>query len=178
MFCLTSQSSLPVEWPSNLKSGHRMIPKLLRTCRIIYEEASPVLYTSNCLAFQHPSDANMFVRAISSPLHGQRITQLHLQIRAQDTRLWMPYITSTDPCRSLKADFPCLRDLSVRFRSNKWQHALPPDANMRLWSEDSRLDEVIDGLRHVYLPKVPKSKELPELSEREFQRYLEGNADI
>ncbi|KAK3717017.1 hypothetical protein LTR37_006072 [Vermiconidia calcicola] len=143
-------------------------PQLLRTCRIIYNEAAPQLYTLNNMTFHHPSDANMFVRAISSPSLARRILTASLHIKAQDTRLWMPYLTSMDGSRSLKADFSNLRELNIRFRSNKWQHSLPPEANMKLWHEDSRLDEVVDSLRHVF---VPGGKQDPK-SEREFETYI------
>ena len=169
-YCLTAQSGLPMEWPSLWKSYH-LQPQLLRTCRIIYNEAAPLLYTLNNMTFHHPSDANMFVRAISSPVLAKHTANLSLHIKAQDTRLWMPYLTSKDINRSVKADFPNLRELSIRFRSNKWQHGLPPEANMKIWHEDSRLDEIIDSLRHVFLPDGPQEPE----NEREFETYVSNN---
>jgi len=105
---------------------------------------------------------------------------LSLHLKAQDTRLWMPYLTSTDSTRSLKADFPHIRELSVRFRSNKWNHTLSPDQNMKLWCEDSRLDEVVDGLRHVYMPtkRTPSPnglamKPLNEMTEQDFMAFVD-----
>ncbi|KAK5164553.1 uncharacterized protein LTR77_009759 [Saxophila tyrrhenica] len=150
-FCLTAEDDRPVEWPSLFKACH-LQPQLLRTCKIIHDEAAPLLYTLNNLTFHHPSDANMFVRAMASTIYAQQIQHLSLHIRAQDTRLWMPYLTSRDSKRSLEADFPCLRNLHIRFRSNKWQHSHTPEANLKTWAEDSRLDEVIDSVRNVYLP--------------------------
>lgn len=166
-FCLTADGGVPVEWPTQWKM-YGLQPQLVRTCRIVYEEAAPLLYTLNNMTFHHPSDANMFVRAISSPDFSRDITALSLHIKAQDTRLWMPYLTSRDPSRSLKADFPSLRSLNIRFRSNKWSHTIPPEANLKLWSEDSRLDEVIDGLRHVF---IPDGRSNPK-TDREFETYL------
>nr|POF23906.1 hypothetical protein CFP56_54842 [Quercus suber] len=153
-FCLTATAQTPIEWPPLPGSNARRVPQpqLLRTCRIIYEEASPVLYSSLSLAIYHPSDANMFVRAIASPVHSRHVAMLSLHIKAQDTRLWMPYLTSADGSRSLKADFPGLKELGVRYRSNKWHHASSSEHNMRAWAEDSRLDEIVDGLRHVFFP--------------------------
>ena len=165
-FCLTANNGWPVEWPT-LWRAYALQPQLLRTCRIIYNEAAPLLYTLNNMTFHHPSDANMFVRAVSSVL-SRYIANLSLHIKAQDTRLWMPYLTSRDHSRSLKADFPNLRELSIRFRSNKWQHALPPEANMKIWSEDSRLDEIVDGLRHVFLSNGPHEPK----NEREFETCI------
>jgi hypothetical protein len=177
LFCLTARSGECVEWP-NMPDARSlyMAPQLLRTCKLIYAEALNVLYTSNRLSFAHPSDANMFVRAISSPIG--TITFLNLHVKAQDTRLWMPYLTSNDQNRSLKADFPFLKELVVRYKSNKWQHALPIEANLRHWAEDLRLDEMIKGLGHVFYPV--ETTELPAstpATQEDFQRYLEANSD-
>ncbi|KAK4631242.1 hypothetical protein CLAFUW4_03492 [Fulvia fulva] len=172
--CLMSREALPVEWPRprDAHTRYNLQPQLLRACRIIHDESAALLYTLNNMTFHHPSDANMFVKAIaSSPMYGQQITNLSLHIKAQDMRIWMPYITSTDESRSLKADFPNLKELGVRFRSNKWAHQHTPDSNLKTWHEDSRLDEVIDGLRHVFMPES-----LPEpISERDFQEYMAQN---
>lgn len=177
LFCLTARAGECVEWPNMPQARPLyMAPQLLRTCKLIYAEATSVLYTSNRLSFAHPSDANMFVRAMSSPIG--TVTFLNLHIKAQDTRLWMPYLTSTDKTRSLKADFPNLKELVVRYKSNKWQHALPPDANLRHWADDLRLDELIKGLGHVFYPV--ETTELPAstpATQEDFQRYLEANTE-
>lgn len=171
-FCLAAKDNRQVEWPV-LKRAFGLQPQLVRTCKIIYDEAAPLLYTLNTMTFHHPSDSNMFVRAASSPHLARHISYVSLHIRVQDTRLWMPYLTSKDTKRSLKADFPNLRDLNIRFRSNKWQHGLSPDHNMRLWSEDSRLDEVVDGLRHVYLHTNPRDPK----TQQEFETDVSNHAD-
>ena len=171
-FCLAARDGLPVEWPTGWRALS-LQPQLLRTCKIVHDEATPLLYSLNAMTFHHPSDANMFVRAISSPYDSRYIANLSLHIKAQDTRLWMPYLTSTDSSRSLKADFPNLRELGVRFRSNKWQHQHPPATNLKHWSEDSRLDEVIDGLRNVFLPSSPA--EPSKLNDNEFEEILARN---
>jgi hypothetical protein len=177
LFSLTAREGECVEWP-NMPDARpsQMAPSLLRTCKLVYAEAVNVLYTSNRLSFAHPSDANMFVHAISSPI--ATITFLNLHVKAQDTRLWMPYLTSTDHTRSLKADFPSLKELVIRYKSNKWQHALPVEANLRHWAEDQRLDEMIKGLGHVFYPV--ETTELPAstpATQEDFQRYLEANSD-
>ncbi|WPH03454.1 Hypothetical protein R9X50_00633400 [Acrodontium crateriforme] len=186
-FCLTTCNAFPnpfpIEWPT-LPSSTVVLdlhPQLLRTCKIIHEEATPLLYTLNIMAFHHPSDANMFVRAISSPKFSNRISRISLHIKAADTRLWMPYLTSTDGTRSLKADFPNIRELGVRYRSNKWSHALTPDSNMKLWAEDSRLDEIIDGLRQVFIPpaaadpmRLGRDGKPREFTEVSFLDYIDG----
>ncbi|KAK5128908.1 hypothetical protein LTR85_000241 [Meristemomyces frigidus] len=182
-FCLTAQNGLPVEWPPlpGAKAVYGLQPQLLRTCKIIRDEAAPLLFSLNNITFHHPSDANMFVRAIASPALSRRyVTHLSLHIKATDTRLWMPYLTSTDEHRSLKADFQGVREVAVRYRSNKWNHSLSPDQNLKNWSEDSRLDEIIDGLRHVYLPPPPTKsdpdsvKPLNEMNEHEFMRFVDA----
>jgi len=183
-FCLTAQNGLAVEWPPlpGAKTSYDLQPQLLRTCKIIHDEAAPLLFSGNNLTFHHPSDANMFVRALASPaLSGRFITHLSLHIKATDTRLWMPYLTSTDAHRSLKADFTAIRELNVRYRSNKWNHSLSPDQNLKNWSEDSRLDEVVDGLRQVFIPQPPSSKSdldavkpLNEMNEREFMTFIDA----
>lgn len=177
LFCLTAREGEPVRWP--IVPGDKSLgitPQLLRTCKLIYAEATNVLYSSNTLFFTHPSDANMFVRAISSPIG--TITHLNLEVKTQDTRLWMPYLTSTDPNRSLKADLPSLKELIVRYKSNRWQHTLPIEANLRHWSDDPRLEEIIKGLNHVFFPA--ENTELPAstpATQEDFQRYLEDNPD-
>lgn len=185
-FCLTATTSLAtVEWPS-ASVNYGLQAQLLQTCSIVHDEAAPLLYSLNNLTFHHPSDANMFARALSPSYSRQYMQHVSLHIKAQDTRLWMPYLTSTDGKRSLKADFPNLRLLNVRYRSNKWNHSLAPDQNMKLWCEDNRLDEIVDGLSHVFIPPPAKpsseskeadedvqQKPLNEMSEREFMSFVD-----
>jgi hypothetical protein len=165
-----------VEWPRcPLDSDHYGLqPQLLRTCKIISEEATPHLYTLNNLTFHHPSDANVFVRAFSSPIFGRQIAKLSLNIRTSDTRMWMPYLTSTDEVRSLRADFPNLKELGVRFRSNKWNARESPEVNLKTWCDDNRLDEVLDGLRHAFFPKSSDR----EFGEKETQEYFERHQPV
>lgn len=182
-FCLTAQNGLPVEWPAlpGAKAVYDLQPQILRTCKIIRDEAAPMLFSLNNLTFHHPSDANMFVRAIASPALSRRyVTHLSLHIKTSDTRLWMPYLTSTDGHRSLKADFQGVREIAVRYRSNRWNHSFSPDQNLKNWSEDSRLEEIIDGLRNVFLPPPPSKtdpdsvKPLNEMNEDEFWRFVDA----
>lgn len=177
LFCLGSSEGELVKWPVVPEEKSMGItPQLLRTCKLIYAEATSVLYSSNDFYFTHPSDANMFVRAMCSPIG--TITHLSLQVKAQDTRLWMPYLTSTDPHRSLKADFPSLKDILICYKSNKWQHGLSIESNLRQCSEDSRLEEMMKGLGHVFYPA--ETAELPAstpATQEEFQRYLEAHPD-
>lgn len=188
VYCLTAQNGLPVEWPplsGGACSFYALQPQLLRLCRIIYDETAPLLYSLNTMAFHHPSDANMFTRAIAAPaLARNYLTSLSLHIKAADTRIWMPYLTSGDAKRSLKSDFPRLRELGIRYRSNKWSHSLSPDQNLKIWSEDSRLDEIMNGLRNVFLPPSLASsraedypdgvKPLNEMNAEEFMRFVDA----
>lgn len=174
--CLTAKDGMPVEWPRPREApgSYDLQPQLLRTCKIIHDESAPLLYTINNLTFHHPSDANMYVHAFAcSPVYGRQVSNLSLHMKSQDMRLWMPYLTSTDEVRSLKADFPNLKELGLRFRSNKWQHQHPPEINLKNWADDSRLDEVIDGLRHVFMPGTPRER--AQISDRDFQQYLARN---
>ncbi|TKA24517.1 hypothetical protein B0A50_06674 [Salinomyces thailandicus] len=190
-FCLTAQNGLQVEWPPlpGTKALYDLQPQLLRLCKIIRDEAAPLLYSLNKMTFHHPSDANMFARAMASPLLIRRFTtSISLHVRATDTRLWMPYLTSNDAHRSLKADFPSLREVNVRFRSNKWNHSAPPEQNINVClTEDNKLNEVVDGLRHVFLPKPPPPeppsrsdpdaegvKPLNEMNAAEFMRFVDA----
>ncbi|KAK5684970.1 hypothetical protein LTS10_003045 [Elasticomyces elasticus] len=188
-YCLTTRDDLPVEWPRLAGTSIRydLDAQLLRTCRIVYDETAPLLYSLNTLTFHHPSDANMFVRAFASPdLSRRHVANLALHLKAQDTRLWMPYLMSTDAYRSLKADYPYLRELSIRYRSSRWNHNHSTEVNLRDWSEDGRLDEIIDGLRHIYHapPLPPRSlsgregddngvKPLNEMNAEEFMRFVD-----
>lgn len=170
-FCLTSQNGRQVLYPSEIKA-FGLQPQLLRACKIMYTEAAPLLYTLNIMTFHHPSDANMFVSAMSSTVMSRLISNLSLHVKTQDHRLWMEYISSRNPHRSLKFDFPNLRELSVRFKSNKWTTSLPPETNLKHFSDDSRLDEVIDGLRTALLPHVPHGPK----NEGEFEAWLSNHS--
>lgn len=179
LFCLTARDGECVEWPNTPEAKpQHMAPQLLRTCKLIYAESVSVLYTSNRISFAHPSDANMFVRAIASPIG--TVTFLNLHVKAQDTKtLWTAYLTSTDRTRSLKADFPNLKELVIRFKSNKWQHALPVEGNLRHAIDDQRLDEIIKGLGHVFYPvATPELPASTPATQEDFQRHLEENPDL
>ncbi|KAI7564239.1 hypothetical protein KC346_g21572, partial [Hortaea werneckii] len=94
-FCLAADNGTPVEWPlaPGAKNLCSLQPQLLRTCKTIHDESAPLLYSLNHLVFHHPSDANMFVRALASPPLARRFTTVvSLHIKATDTRLWMPYL--------------------------------------------------------------------------------------
>lgn len=154
--CLHARDALPVEWPRpdthRRHNPYHIQPQLLRTCRIVHSESAPLLYALNNLTFHHPSDSNVFVRALCDTAFGRRITGLSLHVKAGDIRMWMTYLTSTDPHRSLRYDFPNLRDLGLRYRSSRWNAGNSAEHNLKSWIDDSRLDELIDGVRGVYRP--------------------------
>ncbi|GAB7359999.1 hypothetical protein MBLNU230_g7524t1 [Neophaeotheca triangularis] len=163
---------------ARLPTHDRLQPQLLRTCHIIYAEAARLLYTLNYFSFDHPSDANIFARALASPHHTSHITKLVLQLKAGDLRLWMPYITSADPVRSLKADFPRLKELWVRQRSSHWSQNTPMEVSLSTWDEDCKLNEIMDGLRHVYLTPPGEGHVGPVEELEEFERYVSRNPGV
>lgn len=179
-YCLSS--ALDVPWPRGLdhQLKYNLQPQVLRLCHAIYAEALPVLYSSNKLSFSHPTDANIFVRAMTEhKLSRRHISSLRFDIDIKDTRLWMPYLTSSDTHRSLRADFPSVRDLVIRFASTRWNHAATVDSNVKAWW-DTKLSELVDGLRSVYFPRPEASaasshepiKPLNEMSNIEFWHFV------
>jgi hypothetical protein len=166
-YCLSSGEAHPIDWPT-LHNNAGLQPQLLRTCKIIHDEAAPLLYTSNMMSFHQPSDANMFARAMASPIYARRLTSIRLLIKSSDTRLWMPYLTSASAERSLASDFPNLKNILLRFKSAKWQHNHPPETYIsELPHIDLRWTEIIVGLRRLYVP-LPSQV----LGDEEFLEYI------
>jgi hypothetical protein len=180
-YCLSSGENHPIDWPTPHNNAG-LQPQLLRTCKIIHDEAAPLLYTSNTLSFHQPSDANMFARAMASPTHARRLTSIRLLIKSHDTRLWMPYLTSGSAERSLASDFPNLKNILIRFKSAKWQHNHPPETYIHeLPHIDLRWTEVIVGLRRVYVPlpsQVLSDEEFVEYIRLHPQAFLERGDDL
>lgn len=167
-----------IEWPTPCKRrSFNLQPALLRTCKIILSEAAPLLYTLNNFEWTHPSDANIFVRAFASPKCARMIARVRLDLRASDMRLWMPYLTSTDEVRSLRADFPNMRELSVRYQSLKWAGSRSPEDNLKTWIDDTKLDEMMRGLRSVFPSKVTDDFNDYDMGigDQEFREYLQQN---
>ncbi|KAF2104376.1 hypothetical protein NA57DRAFT_51205 [Rhizodiscina lignyota] len=143
----------PIQWPDDHNDAH-LTPALLRTCRTIHKEATAVLYSTNTLAFQHPSDCNMFGWA-HSPDSARQITSIALHIRDKDVRsLWTGYLGSADVHRSLTFDYPALSTLNITFRSNYWlqMHGQPAD-KFQQWMSDPHLKD----LRLSLLEKAPEN---------------------
>lgn len=112
-------TSHTISWPSLSLRTH-LSPQLLRTCKMIYAEAAPVLYSQNRFQFTHPSDANMFLYNHNPDLIRQNVKKLHLVIKDhRDVRnLWTYWLSSTMATRSLTTDYPNLANLDIRLRSD------------------------------------------------------------
>lgn len=119
---------------------------ILRTCRAIHDEAAPLLYTTNKLIFSHPSDANMFRRALASDL-SVYLGTIVLRVKNTDTKLWTSYFNSHSPERSLVRDYPHIRTLFVRFRGPRFQPLLSGEQNGVHWLRDPKLHELIPSIR-------------------------------
>lgn len=144
--CLIADS--PIQWPDNhIDAG--LTPSLLRVCRLVNREATPILYERNTLACQHPSDCNMFgwAHAVES---ARSILSLALHIRDQDHRLWATYLGSSNIHRSLIHDFPSLKVLNITFRSRYWaaMDGTPQD-KFNNWPRDIRLKEMCEILKEA-----------------------------
>ncbi|KAE9982775.1 hypothetical protein EG328_010639 [Venturia inaequalis] len=116
-YALSTSHTIP--WPSlNLRT--HLSPQLLRTCKMIYAEAAPVLYSQNRFQFTHPSDANMFLYSHNPHLIRQNVKKVCLVIKDhRDVRnLWTFWLSSTMATRSLATDYPNLTNLDVRLRSD------------------------------------------------------------
>lgn len=163
-YCLVGAPGLAFEWPSASPAKLNLAPQLLRTCKAIFAEAAPLLYMNNTFSFAHPSDANVFVRAMVSPLHAGMITTLNLHLRAQDLRLWMSYLTSTNETRSLKADFLNVKEVILRYKTNRWAPSQPAEVNIRHWPNDRSLDEIVNALRHTFYP-IPAKLPQPQTAD-------------
>ncbi|OAL56312.1 hypothetical protein IQ07DRAFT_497009 [Pyrenochaeta sp. DS3sAY3a] len=98
---------------------------LLRANRQVYEEAIPILFTSNKFMFVHPSDCNIF-RVVTSSF-SERITKVYFRINKRDMRLWTSYLGSKSPDRSLRADLPNLKSLWIFLRCGNL--GAPPGMN-------------------------------------------------
>lgn len=116
-YALSTSHTIP--WPSlNLRT--HLSPQLLRTCKMIYAEAAPVLYSQNRFHFTHPSDANMFLYNHNPDLVRENVKKIQLVIKDhRDVRnLWTYWLSSTMITRSLTFDYPNLVNLDIRLRSD------------------------------------------------------------
>lgn len=178
--CLSVQADNDesIRWPTpGKRQPLGLQPALLRTCKIILSEAAPLLYTLNYFEWTHPSDANIFVRVHASIRFTRQIARVRLELKATDMRLWMPYLTSTDDVRSLRSDFPHLRELGIRYQSIKWQHSRSPEDNLKAWIDDMKLDEMIRGLRSVFPSQVTDDLHDCDMGigDQEFRDYVARN---
>ncbi|KAF2266463.1 hypothetical protein CC78DRAFT_566845 [Lojkania enalia] len=108
-------SPFPFWWPSPVSPPHNVAVNLLTVSRQVYEEAAPILYSSNKFLFTHPSDCSVF-RVVASPKYSALISSVCFRIREKDLRLWTTYLGSKSADRSLKADLPKLKSLWIFVR--------------------------------------------------------------
>lgn len=171
--CLIADS--PIQWPDkHVTAG--LSPALLRTCKMIHTEATPLLYKQNTLACQHPSDCNMFGWA-HSPIYSKMISSLALNIRDQDTRLWTAYLGSTYEFRSLTHDFPALANLNITYRSRYWtlMDGTVQD-KLKNWMRDPRLKEMCQILKKT-TAKEPRDDRAEAQTEEAMEDQAEQQAD-
>lgn len=141
-----SESSIEVPWPSTRLTSH-LQPQLLRTCKPIYHESAEILYTTTNLSFAHPSDANMFRRALADQTFAQLLPHFTLRIKSSDAKLWTSYFNSHSPERSLVRDFPSLQSLTIRWQGLRYDRRYTEEQNAHLWLKDSRLQEALLAVR-------------------------------
>ena len=138
-------SALGFNFPSD-HSSTACTPSILRVCRAMHAEATPLLYTTNKLIFSHPSDANMFRRALASEL-STYLSTIVLRVKNTDTKLWTHYFNTHAAERSLVRDYPHLRTLFVRFRGPRFQPLFSAEQNAVHWLRDPKLHELIPSVR-------------------------------
>lgn len=138
-----------IRWPDEHQSTE-LTPAILRTCSAIHKEAVDILYSSNILAFQHPSDCNMF-GWVHSPDYAKLITRLALHIKDKDSKpIWVPYLSSTYPFRSLQADYPALQTVHITWTTNAWmQTAGTAEHKFANWVHEKRLEELICSMDEI-----------------------------
>lgn len=129
-YLLTSNER--ILWPSE-SLDRRLCPAILGTCKQIYEEAGPLLYTSNGFEFRHPSDCTVF-RRIMDTRFTPYINRVTICIKARTfERIWRSYIVHKRPQRSLYNDLPQLRTLTVVLEGSWWQPRWQPNDNLLEW---------------------------------------------
>jgi len=141
-----SDPDVAIPWPSTHLSSH-LQPQLLRTCRVIYEESVEILYTTTNLSFGHPSDANMFRRALASQAYAMLLPHFTLQIKSTDAKLWTGWFNSNSQERSLVKDYPNLQSITIRYQGLRYDRRFTEEQNAHLWLKDSKLQEVVLSVR-------------------------------
>lgn len=142
-----SSSAAPdIPWPSTHLAAH-LQPQLLRVCKPVYDEAAVILYTTTNLLFTHPSDANMFRRALASPLHAPLLPHFTIAVRSIDYKLWTAWFNSRIDERSLVRDFPDCRSLTVRYSGLRWDARYDENGNAHMWLKDPKLQEIVLSVR-------------------------------
>ena len=141
-----SDPTLEIPWPSTHLHAS-LQPQLLRVCKPIYAESSEILYTTTNLSFAHPSDANIFRRALASQELALLLPHFTIRVKSTDAKLWTNYFNSHSQERSLVKDFPSLQSLSIRYQGLRYDRRFTEDQNAHLWLKDPRLQEVVLSVR-------------------------------
>lgn len=132
-------------WPSKRNTAN-LCPALLATCKQIYQEATPVLYTANSFAFAHPSDCCVF-RWLMDHNHARAISKVTFRIAERDLRLWATYIEANNTIRSLAHDLPNIKLLYLHLRQNWWNNNVGPEQNLKVWHLNRHLKQICVLLR-------------------------------
>lgn len=144
--------------PSDAQSLH-LTPALLRTCRQLYSEATPLLYSLNRFTFAHPSDLAAF-RSLSDALHSPALTSVALRVRERELRLWKRYLEGADRSYCVAADLPHVRHLVVFLRQGWWSAATDVEANLRAWLQNARVRALCKELEG----RLPRAAEVTVVS--------------
>lgn len=175
-YCLTQDYA--ILWPSSHCAAGLQV-QLLRTCSAIFQEAAPILYTTNMLHFQHPSDCNMFLWA-HNPILSRLVTKILIQVRDRDVKsLWTSYLSSTSVSRSLLNDYPHLSLLHVQLKSSfLLMLNLNLEERFKRWDMDKALKELCLSLQDRTPPDcVVKVLVCTRTAGRDVQQLLETFPD-
>lgn len=146
-------SNITIRWPS-ARFEHGLSPSLLRTCALMYEEASPILYRHNVFDFGHPSDVTVFCSLMDAH-NAKQITEATFRIQDRDfKKVWDPYLMSMDTSRSFMFDLPNLRHLLVVLQGSWWNFHLGPDDNLKEWPRNDVLRNLSRTLETIHRADV------------------------
>lgn len=143
LHALTQRHS--ITWPAK-RNATTLSPALLATCKQVYEEAAPLLYTANGFIFLHPSDCCVFQWTMDHN-HARKMSKVTFNIGDRDLRLWGTYLESRDNIRSLTHDLPNLKLLCLRLRQNWWNSNVAPAINLNNWHSRRHIKQLCNLLQ-------------------------------
>lgn len=133
---------------------YQIWPAIIRTCRTIYAEATPILYTQNAIGFDHPSNCNVF-HHIMDRNYVNMCSSFIIRMRERDRTLWKNYFASQDKIRSLNGDFPNLKRIKIWFRpGNWWSPNTSAETNFERLLENPKLKELCQWLNELTAAEV------------------------